>query len=313
MSFKLTRKQTLGVKTETTQGSAVVPAPASDYILILDAQVKVVTDQLERDYKRSNLDTLASVTGKRSAEVTFKTELKGSGSAVYPPMDALLKACGMTGSFAANTASYTPISDAPTALMIGPADSCTLEIYKDGLKHIVAGAVGSFKVSAEAGKFAEIEFTMKGTYTAVTDATNPTPVLNTYQPPIAQLAQLAIAGYTPVAGKIEVDAGNDVQMIDDVNSANGMYGYMITGRKPVGNFDPMAPSVATHDFFGRFLANTTGTGFFKLSNVSSSVEFTFNEVQYSDVAYADKNGLMTFNVPLRYNGTGNNWCVIKMY
>lgn len=313
MSFKLTRKQALGVKTETTQGTPVVPSTATDYILILDADVKVVTEQLERDYKRSNLDTLPSVTGKRTAEVTFKTELKSSGSVFYPPMAALLNACGMTGSIAASTCSFTPKSDA-SANMLGPGDSCTMEVYKDGLKHIVAGALGSFKITAEAGKFAEIEFSMKGTYTAVTDATNPNPTLYTAQPPIAQLAQLSIQGYTPVDGKIEVDMGNDVQMLDDVNSANGVYGFMITGRKPVGSFDPMTPTVAVSDFFGALVGNTVGTGSFKLYNSQTgTVDVIFNSVQYTDVTYADKNGLMTFNVPLRYNGTGNDSVIIKMY
>ena len=312
MGFKLTRKQALGVRTESTQGVAVVPSTTSDYILILDADVKVVTEQLERDYKRSNLDTLPSVTGKRTAEVTFKTELKSSGSVFYPPLQALLRACGLTGSLSAGTSSYTPTSDA-SPNMLGPGDSCTMEIYKDGLKHIVGGALGSFKITAEAGKFAEIEFAMKGTYTTVTDASNPTPYLYTAQPPIAQLAQLSIQGYTPVDGKIEVDMGNDVQMLDDVNSANGVYGFMITGRKPVGSFDPMAPTVAVQDFFGALVGNTTGTGSFQLSNQYGTVQLLFNSVQYTDVAYADKNGLMTFNVPLRYNGTGNDSVIIKMW
>jgi hypothetical protein len=283
--------------------------------LVLSEDIKVSTDRLEREYKRSSLDAFPSVTGKRWAELTFKTELKyATSGSVYTPLDTMFKACGLSSSFANGTASYSPISDAP-ANMIGPATSCTIVVNKDGLQHSITGSVGSWKLVAEAGKFGEIEFTFKGMYNSVADVSNPVVTLNTTAPPIAQLAQLHMDNFVPVAGKIEVDAANDVQGIDDINSLNAMYGFMIVNRKPVGTFDPMATSVANYDFFGKLISGVTATGSFHLSTGSpgGTVEFNFPQVQYTDMAYADKNGLLTFNVPLKFAGTGDDWVNIRMY
>ena len=311
-NLKLTRKQALGIKGEAVQGTAVVPSQARDYILVENVDLKMGKETIERDYKRSNLDTLASTTGKRWAEVTFNTEFKSSGS-LYPAMDAALRACGFSASLSSSAWVYTPFSDTDNVNFSGPASSSTLEGYRDGHKWIVAGAVGSLKVTAEAGKYVMAEFTFKGAYSDVTDATMPTPTLNTIQPPVVESAQLIVSGGTYCTSKFDYDQGNDIAMIDCISAANGVFGFAIVGRKPVGSLDPMVDTIATRDVFSQVKNSTECSGVFIAGSVAGNiVEMTFPQIQYTDATYQDRGGFMAYNLPVRFNGTGNNHCRIVL-
>lgn len=312
MAYKLTRKTALGIKLETTQNTAVVPSTSTDYILVKDANIKVNTEKLERDYKRTNLDPLPHQIGKRSAEITFATELKWSGNSgsLYAPLDAALKSCGFAQTTTAFTCSYVPISDAPSN-MYGPATSSTIELYKDGKKHVMTGAVGTFKINLENGKYGEIEFTFKGDYAAPTDASNPTPTFNTLLPPVVQALGLVVSGSTPEpVYKFDFDMGNEINPIDDVNAADATLGFAITSRKPVGSFDPLVGT--SFDAFANLTNATEMSASFTLGSTDGNkVKIQFDSVQLSDVSYADSNGFLKYELPLKINGTGNNSVVFK--
>ena len=76
-----------------TQGTAAAPG-ATDYIVTPNVDISVVSDQLQRDFRRTSLDKLPHVIGKRSVMVKFQTELKNSGVAgtEYAPLSAAIQA-----------------------------------------------------------------------------------------------------------------------------------------------------------------------------------------------------------------------------
>ena len=94
---KLTNKFAIGIKTETTQNTPVVPG-ATDYMLVEDLEIDPVGEQVQRNAKSSTLDRQPHVIGKKHYAVKFKTEVKGSGVAgvAYAPLAAALKAAGFT-------------------------------------------------------------------------------------------------------------------------------------------------------------------------------------------------------------------------
>ena len=316
---KLTRMIALAVDSESTQGTPAT-IDATDFLLVEDPEIKQVADILPRNYYRVSLDPVAHIAGMKYAEITFKTEIKGSlaSNTAYAPLHALLKACGMssTGGTGATDWTFNFISTA-VSNHLGPATACTIQFFRDGLKHVMQGSVGSCKITAKAGAIAMCEFSMKGQYTAVADQaswpTSPTMTYSSVIPPIVESATLKIDNTgTFVAESVEFDFGNDIQMIPDVNSSGGLKGFMIVGREPKAKVNPEAVTVATYDFFGKFMAGTSlNSGSVGLQIVIGSVAMnkwtiTSPHCQIEDIAYADRNGILALDVSLGLRQTSGD-------
>jgi hypothetical protein len=316
---KLSKRQLVGIKTETTQGTAASLA-ATDYLWVQDASVDVKVDRLSRDVSRSYLDPIPDLIGKRSYDVKFSTELKwspnalGATASVYAPLCASLLACGLSGVTATDgSVSFLPSSNPPSASYNGPGRSATIYVNKDGIAHTITGAIGSYKVSAEAGKIGMIEFTFQGGYYEPADATFPSSTPNTTNPPIVESCRLLMHGFAPVASKLEADLGAKVVERPDVTSSNGLEGFLITGFEPKGSVDPEVETVATHNFYNRLINGTTGSLSAVIGNtVGNRITLTAAVVQYSDVKYGNRNDILTYSVPISFGSyDGNNSLIIK--
>jgi hypothetical protein len=315
--MKLTKLQAVGVKQETTQGTPVVPVAGTDYLVTENVDININPELLKRDYRRATLDNLPHLIGKRWVTVKFKTELKGSGTAgtAYVPLGAALQACAMTETIVAVTSvTYAPTSAAASASYFGPGKSVTLEVYKHGLKHIVSGAVGTYKITAVAGHYPEIEFEFHGVYTAVTDASMPTPTYIAQLPAIWQNSTISVLGSALIINKWEIDMANHITPRDDAASATSIKGFVITDRDPKGSVDPEGESVATHDFFGKLIgSNSAASSLVIGATAGNIITITMPATQYNDVNYADRDGLQVFNTPIAINGsTGDDCLTIAM-
>lgn len=314
---KLDKVSVVGVKTETVQGTSV-SLSATDYLVASDATIKINAEKLVRDFSRPTFDTLPTIQGLTLFECSFKTELKNGGTAgtVYAPLDAAIRACGFTGSTAVSTSvTYTPETSASNSSFFGAGRSATIEVYKDGLKHVVAGAVGNMKLSLEAGKLPMAEFNFKGTYTTVTDAAMPAVTYASTLPVKVQSVNFTASGSNShIPSKLEIDCGNATSEIHDVNSAHGFYGLQITGRSPVGSFDPLAVNVSVHDFLGKMVAGSQMAASFIHGTVAGNIiSGSMPNVQYNDASFSSRNDLLAFQIPLRFNGsseTKNDWLTL---
>jgi hypothetical protein len=318
MAFKLNRIQTLGIKTETAQNTNVVLTASVDYMAVNNVDIKPGKEILERNYKRNTFGTITSTVGKKWWEVTFTVDLIGSGSAGNPTLQTAFKSCGYSASLSTGTASLSPISSTPAGFF-SPAYSSTIEVYKDGLKHVLNGCVGTWKISAEDSKYGTAEFSMKGLMSGsvpVTDGTTPTATLTTTTPPIVQSIGLVLGSYAPIGvSKLDIDSGTDVQMIDDVNSANGVYGFIVSDRKPVGSVDPLVDTVANHSSINTMVA---GTEFAVNATIGSTagnkISISAPNTQYTDASYSERNGFVAWNGSLKFNdgSSGNDALTIKL-
>lgn len=188
---------------------------------------------------------------------------------------------------------YTPVSTA--------FSSVTLYMFLDGLLHKMTGCRGTFSADCPGGQFGSFTFTFQGSYVAAEDLALPTaPDYENTLPPQVELAALNISGNEAFcAARWAIDIANNVVPRDCVNNNDAFAGVIITGRSPTASFDPEAELVAVHDFWGN-LANGTSLSFgAKVGTVKGNiVQFTCPNVQYTQLAYGDRESIRTFDVTM---------------
>lgn len=108
----LSQKVVVLAKIESQENVDAAPVASEDAILVSNVSPTVETQELERNTYRKSLSKQASVIGRKTAQITFDKELKGSGDITKAPeIGKLLRACGMAETYIPATAAAT-ISDA---------------------------------------------------------------------------------------------------------------------------------------------------------------------------------------------------------
>jgi hypothetical protein len=301
---KLSNKTVIGIKTETTQNTAATLA-ATDFVLAGDVEINPVSEAIERDFKRFSLDTLPHLVGKRHYEVKFKMELKGSGTrgTAYAPLGAALQACAFIETVSeATSVVYSRSSTPASANFFSLGKACTIEIYKDGHKHVIAGCIGNGKISApKAGEPAMLECDFKGLYLDPTDAAPPTQTYSAILPPQFASATISLLTVAHIISSFEVDFGNAVSMRDNAAMAYGVGGFMITKWDPKGGCDPEAVPLATDTIIKDYMDAVSGAFSVSFGATSGNiVALSMPCTQYTGAPYADKNGILIHKLGLVY-------------
>lgn len=292
----LTRKTVILAKIESSYGVDPNPTSAANALLVSDVDVKPFGEAIPREYVKSSLSPVPFVRGVRSVEVSFRTELKGTGSRGILPgfgwEGVLFRACGMNETVTASTSIvYAPVS--------ANFESVALYVYRDGLFHKTLGCRGTFKINLEVGKYPTVEWKFQGIYAPPVDAVpsvqtfsniNPTPVIS---------AAFSIGNYSAVAEKIEIDINNKVTARRSLNSSSGIVGFEITGRNPRGSFDPEAVTEATHAFWNKWeTAATQPLAIGPVGTVAGNIlSIAAPKVQYREMNYDERDGVLTYRVP----------------
>jgi hypothetical protein len=314
-------QEVIGIKTEVTQNTQIA-LTAADYFLAWDvSDPSPIVEVLPREYQHMSLDQLLSARGEVMVEVAFKTEMIGSGTAGTPiaHIGAILQAMGSSETDNGTTSeTYAPVSVPASANFFTIGKSVTVEIYKgstsaqSGLKHsIKGGVVSDLKLKLSAGKLAYWEVKVQGLYVAVADATAPATV--TYSAIIAPKVEaitFSLHSLAAVATEIEIDFGVEVHKRIDVNSADGIKGFMVVNRKPKASVTVEAILVATHDYYGKLKSGISGAMSFEINNVAGNTHtFTFAQTQYTKIAQVNNGGLLMFKVDLQINVSSslNDW------
>jgi len=318
----LKKRSLLLAKVEVTEGVDPVPAPATDALLVSNPNVKPTGELLVRDFDRASLSPLPHVIGLKEVEVTFATELKGSGTANVggagdiPEIDPLLQACG----FAVTLTAESPPASGNGFIEYDPASdnlkTITLYVYLDGILHKISGCRGSFSFNAEAGKFGTFEWTFKGLYTQPTDAAIPGgAVFNNQTPPPFLNANLALAGYAAIVQAFTFDMANDIQRRENANSAEGVIGFVLGGRDTQGSINPEAVSEATHPFWADW-KNAVQKAFSATfgSVAGAKIDITAPKVQAREMTWGDRNTVRTYEIPMTLaQNAGDDEVKLKFY
>ena len=143
------------------------------------------------------------------------------------------------------------VATASDGIVYVPTSSCsemesmTLHYVRDLMKHISTGMRADPTFTFEVGKLATASFALTGLYTDPTDTSPPTATVPSILPFPLMGATIVIGDLSPTlmaCSKLELKLGNTVTKHMDLSDSNGMSSVGITGRKPTGSIDPLAPS-----------------------------------------------------------------------
>lgn len=301
----LSNRAVVAAKIEAVEGTAESLAGTDANFVVMEPKFEADISLFERQNLDVSLSAFASITGTRQASLSFKVELRGSGTAgTAPALGKLLKACGMGETIVAGTSvTYAPISTS--------IPSVTIALYRDGVKKQIRGARGSVKYSGKDGEPGMLEFTFQGVYDGVSDVSLLTGSgIETTLPPALLSAVFSVQGFAAKIASLSWDLNNTLVMRQDINSASGFLSCLLTKRAPKGTIDPEMELVATHDFYGRWIANTTGSLTYKHAGAAGNIiTVTAPACQYVKVSEGSRDGLETVGLDfalVRSASTGND-------
>lgn len=288
----LARKAVVLAKVESAYGADASPVVGDDAILCSEPQIKPLGKRLERDFVRSSLSPLEPLIIAEMYELTFKTELKGSGTVDTPPeIGPLFLGSAFAETIVASTSvAYDLISES--------FDSLSIYFNRAGLLHKMLGSRGSPQAVLEVSEYGIISWTFRGIYAGPADVALVDGTFNALKPPVCVGATFTMGGYSPVARKLEVNINNTFGRRDDMAAATGVKEVTIVGRDTKGSFDPEAVLVATKDFFDIW-ENATPQALSCLVGSSAGNICTISgpKCVYDDMGYGARDGQLTFEVP----------------
>jgi len=289
----LSNRVVLAGKAEVTEGTAIALAGADANNLIMDPKFDADVPMFKRKFLNNSLSPQGQIATTRGSAIAFKCEVKGSGTAgTAPAFGKYLKSCGFKEVVvAATSVTYSPESS------LAAIPTMTIATYRDGLRKQTKGARGNAKYSAKSGEPGMLEFEFIGVDVDVTDVALPTPSgIETTIPFPLLSAVFSIASFQAFVSQLQFDMGNVLERRGDINQASGFISTLLTDREPKGSFDPEDELVATHDFYGRWKANTTGLLTWKHGSTAGNiVTFSIPKAQYTKIAEGDRNGIATLN------------------
>ena len=280
----------LAAKLETTNGTPISLAGTDADHVVYDFDFTPDDASLARPMPAAmGQDT--SVVGAQTGTVKFRIQLagKGSVSAVPPWADRFLPACGYTKS-------------GSTFSRSGSAQTLTIAWYEDGLKNILYGAMGTFKISGTNGQPVDITFEFKGIYDGETDVAILTPTFPTVLPPIWVGSTVSWGGVTPVLSKFEIDAGNQLEMRPDAAATWGFRCCWLPNHDPKLTIDPEATAVATRDWVAIYRAMTVESASISIGSASNNtITLATSAAQTQQPKRLVRNGLLAKSITAQLN------------
>lgn len=243
----LKRKRVLAAKIEATPGTAETLAGTDAAFNVYEPMIQLEIEKVEREGQGS-FGYLPSVAGARRGRCTFKTDFSWGGTATEPGWaDTFFPACGLVKS----TNTYTPRTEVPGTNV----KTLTIGLYQDGMRKILRGCVGTFKLVCETGKPAMIEWDFVGIWDAPTDVAILAPTYPT--DPVLRYAS-GVTTFNSVAmqcASLTLDVGNELMLREGTATTNptGFIAGVITNRKPIITCNPESKLIATQDRHAIFL------------------------------------------------------------
>lgn len=293
----ITRRKVISIKEETTDGTDATPANTNANMVVFDQKFNPDIKMYERPQMSSTLSSMSPTFGARSAQISFRAELKGSLVTYVTTLPAIvtaLKACGfgVSGTVAAASARYKPASTGLKAV--------TIWFYEDGIVHKIVGAMGNVKFSGKIGEPIICDFTFTGVYTGTTDTAIISPsALEASVPPVSLGVLCTIGAYSPIISSFEFDMGNTVALRESMGATNGYVSAQITSRKVVGKIDPELTTVAAYDWYNKWKTGVSAAiGIGPLGTTTNNrITLAAPAVIATGISSSDRNGMATLDVP----------------
>jgi hypothetical protein len=291
-----TQRAVLAAKVEATEGTAET-LTATERILALSASFQRNAEMMERNPFRPTLSQLASIPGKRTANLQMVVEGKGAtGGGIAPEYGTLLKGCGFSEVIVASTSvTYAPISTGDPSLTVG--------LYTDGMRQMISGARGTFTMGGAVGEGLMFNFNFQGVQDLVTDVALLAPTyLATVPVPMLGMTFTVHGVTTLFCSNFSIDLGMSLSPRQDFVKTSGYASVMLGDRKPVCNFVVEKPLVAGKDWYGIWSAGTEGAISLVLGSVAGNViTIAAPKFQVTNITEQDDNGRAMLSIDGKLN------------
>jgi len=291
----LRKKTLLAAKIEATSGTleTFTNAEAAFNVFDLEIQPTITFTPRQGNGSFSQMPAIAETYG---ATCTFKTELYGDGAGGVPGWaSTFLPACGYVNT----TGTFAPVSDDAGSNV----KTISLAAYTDGVRKQMRACAGTWKLVAESGKLAAIEWTFTGVWAGFDDEAMLTPTYPTALPLRVANATFTLDSASPCFQTLEIDAGNEVMLRPCATNsdASGLAGAIITGRQVVGTIDPETVLVATKDWWGDWLISDEKAFSFALENATDKITFAMPKWQATNMQHGDREGVLIDTITYQAN------------
>ncbi len=303
------RRQQVLAKVEVTSGvDAVVAAADVIHPVFGPPEWAPTVEMNEREVTQPSHSQIQQKAGERSSQVTFSTEMKGSGAAGTPPpnLSVLLQACGFSEVIVGGVSvTYAPASEDIPSLTIevleGSVDSGAGTVKRKRL----LGARGTVTFTAVKGQPVLANFVFSGKYVEPDDIAAFFTVPSIGPLPLSFLnASVVILGVaTHKIQNLEFDMANEIVMRNDVNDATGNTEALYVGRKPVGSADPEQVATATDNFFADWTDEVLAAISYALTGSAGNiVTVTAPNVQTTNIGEGDRESVRIESLDLALIG-----------
>lgn len=288
----LKRRRVLAAKIESTAYTSEAPLADADCSFnVYDAVIQPTVEMVPRP-RQGDFTNLVDSVGTQMGVCTFRTELTGPeplGGTSPVWATTFLPACGWIVSGAV----WGPVTEAPGSNV----KTLTIEVYADGTKKGLRGAVGDFSIVLEAGKPGFIDWTFTGAYITFDDDDILSPTYPTELPLRWSNSTTQWGGQTaPCMQSLTINAGNNVIMRECQNAGDGTgyKGGLITNRRSTMTANPETDLLANSnpDWHDYWLASTTGDFTTALTDGTNTVTID-GTVQAVNIQEGDRNGMVT--------------------
>lgn len=293
----LKRKRVLAAEIETTPGTATSLSATDAGFNVYDVMAQTETE-LEAREGQGAFGMDSSVVGGYKGRVQFKLDASYDGSTVPTWATTFLPACGWVN----NSGVFTPRTEAPGTNV----KTLTLGVYIDGVRKLLRGCVGTFRLACPSGKTGVFEFDFMGIWDGVTDQAILAP---TYPTTKGLRFATSTTTWNSVALQVEnmtLDSGNTMILREDSSNVSGFLAGLITNRivKVTGN--PEAKTVATQDRYGKLLDMSEHALTFDLDGpTNSKITIAAPKAQIISISEADRENMVVDEIEWGCNRNGS--------
>lgn len=288
------RKTLVALKVETTEGTPVSLTGADCFLIRNATLTPLAGNTVTREFVRETYGNYGTIQLDQHVELSFEVEFSPSGTAgTRPPYGDALLACGFEETTSAGTSViYNPVSS--------DIDSCTIAVYMDGVKHLMAGCRGNVSLTLGRGSLPTLNFTFMGSYAAPVDASPLTPNFSDFKTPLGanslNTATVSLHGIDVCMESFSADMANQTTFRDLPGCDPKA---LITNRQPSGTMVFEMTNVSTYAWVEAARLHTVddlqivhGSGAGKIITIDAPA------VSFNPPSFSDSDGVLMCSMPL---------------
>jgi len=297
---KLTNRQTLFAKVESTYGVDATPTAGDALMMLSGTNITPNSEAVSNDRISSSLSPVPHVNGKIASGYTGRHELRGGGATAQavsiPETDALLRACGM----GCTAISFIPTAASPTGFTLGETVNGADSSASGKLLAVVDTSNVKGCILTDINNSFNADEDLTGADSSATSTAAGAAFTGWRYAPVSDpSAMSSVTLYSFMDGhRHSIPGARGTFSLELPNGAPGILNFTLSGRyvrpaemsQPVPDIDPTLPPLATN--IGLCLGNYEPQGV-----TSVSFDLANNVVRDEDINAPD--GVRGFSITSR--------------